>query len=716
MTLTAVLTTLLGPGSATAATTTFDTAGEHTYTVPAGVTRIDIVAIGGTGGATQHAADLTRRSGGHPARVTATLDVTPGQVLRAVVGGSASGMTPGANGGASVGTNTGPNPVCAFKPGAGGGASDVRTVPVGTAGSVASRVLVAGGGGGSGSAEAGFSGTPASGGGPRGMGGQGLLAGHGAFDGTAGAGGTGGGTVGGDASGGPGAVGPPNGGGGCGGGGGGGYGGGGGGGGAGNPVGGGGGGGGSLVPGGGQPYPAPRDSTPSVVITDPGTPAPSDEGTLHVTTDIYVGHFDVPFTNCPDTCLWCGARSALTTSCQDTATRPSTSVDPAYGSQERWGSNGTVDGEWAQAGMGSQPPRANLPAELGEPFVLTNFIHWNTPIRGSSPTAIGFQTKVAVQAAAGPPALFDLTGPKTVPFNFLETDNSSVCNPLIQRSPVPCDDIFEIETPPGVSTIKRQTAAAGVTWRLEFLGWPAPGGGFEGKIITQEAIDTRRPLYGQITVDTNPTASALAVDAANPAAPVLTLTTSPTPQTGGTVAFTDGGTPIPGCTAVPVPAADGTTTCTATGLAPGARSLGGDFLGGVGYAASQAAPVTHTVPAPPAGAGGGTPGTGSTPGTVVPKPPANKPKPRFRTVRLGRALREGLLGTLTGGRPGSLRLTARLGTSTVASGKGTVRANGTARIRLRFTRAARVRFAKSRRVRLTVRGRGLPATRVTLRR
>ena len=40
---------------------------------------------------------------GRGARVTATLDVTPGQTLYAVVGGSASGTTPGFNGGGAAG-------------------------------------------------------------------------------------------------------------------------------------------------------------------------------------------------------------------------------------------------------------------------------------------------------------------------------------------------------------------------------------------------------------------------------------------------------------------------------------------------------------------------------------------------------------------------------------------------------------------------------------
>ena len=65
----------LGPAAvpAFAATTTFSyTGGEQTYTVPSGVTGVSVVAYGAQGGGT----------GGLGGRTSASITVTPGQVLR----------------------------------------------------------------------------------------------------------------------------------------------------------------------------------------------------------------------------------------------------------------------------------------------------------------------------------------------------------------------------------------------------------------------------------------------------------------------------------------------------------------------------------------------------------------------------------------------------------------------------------------------------------
>jgi hypothetical protein len=91
----------------------------HEFTVRAGVTQIEVTAIGGAGGSTVVA------PGGSGAKVTATLTVTPGQKLYVDFGGGGAG----ANGG-----------------GKGGGAFDVRT----ESGTLSSRLIVAGGGGGEG--------------------------------------------------------------------------------------------------------------------------------------------------------------------------------------------------------------------------------------------------------------------------------------------------------------------------------------------------------------------------------------------------------------------------------------------------------------------------------------------------------------------------------------------------------------------------------------
>jgi hypothetical protein len=132
---------LAGPVAGAQATTqTFSyTGGEQTFTVPAGVTSLDVVATGGRGGNAAGA-------GGAGALVTGTLSVTPGEPLYVEVGGNGQNGSPDGNSGAS---NGGFNGGAAGGAG-GGGASDVRTSPAVDGLSPDDRLIVAGGGGGSG--------------------------------------------------------------------------------------------------------------------------------------------------------------------------------------------------------------------------------------------------------------------------------------------------------------------------------------------------------------------------------------------------------------------------------------------------------------------------------------------------------------------------------------------------------------------------------------
>ena len=108
----------------------------QTYTVPANTSHIVATAVGARGG------NNTVAPIGQGATVSANLPVSGGQQLYVYVGyhgiGGYNGSTGGYNGGGDA------SPFHAG--GAGGGASDIRTV----AGDLASRILVAGGGGGPG--------------------------------------------------------------------------------------------------------------------------------------------------------------------------------------------------------------------------------------------------------------------------------------------------------------------------------------------------------------------------------------------------------------------------------------------------------------------------------------------------------------------------------------------------------------------------------------
>ncbi len=245
-----------GATSSATTTKTFTfTGGEQAFSVPDGVTSLDVVAIGGKGGVGATPGS-SNPPGGFGAVATGTLAVTPGQILFVEVGGNGGSL--GASVGGFNGGGTGENRGIAG--GGGGGGTDLRTISTaGVGNSLTSRLLIAGGGGGGGgdgvfavggsggqaglNGSAGSDGTPSSGGagtsggsggsggtqveslsynpaiGHRGLGGSGYLAPR-TYSGAAGGGG--GGFIGGDAGengSGPGTY-PPGGGGGGGGGGG----------------------------------------------------------------------------------------------------------------------------------------------------------------------------------------------------------------------------------------------------------------------------------------------------------------------------------------------------------------------------------------------------------------------------------------------------------------------------------------------------------------
>jgi len=117
-------------------TTKSYSAAQQTYTVPAGVTSLQIEAYGGIGGSGYSGA-----IGGNGGYVKGKYTVTPNETLYIYTGGAASTTTAGYNGGGAYGDG-----YSSYDGGAGGGATDVRQG--GTA--LANRIIVAGGGGGGG--------------------------------------------------------------------------------------------------------------------------------------------------------------------------------------------------------------------------------------------------------------------------------------------------------------------------------------------------------------------------------------------------------------------------------------------------------------------------------------------------------------------------------------------------------------------------------------
>ncbi|HEV7614749.1 MAG TPA: glycine-rich protein [Solirubrobacterales bacterium] len=126
----------------------FNEVGAHTYTVPAGVTSIHVIAVGAPGGSKKSSA------GGRGAVATADVAVTPGQALGVYVGGPGTVTTGQSNPGGFNGGGDG----VSYDSTGGGGASDIRT---GGPSDLGSRLVVAAGGGGAGSLTVGASGGQA---------------------------------------------------------------------------------------------------------------------------------------------------------------------------------------------------------------------------------------------------------------------------------------------------------------------------------------------------------------------------------------------------------------------------------------------------------------------------------------------------------------------------------------------------------------------------
>src|SRR3954466_10096 len=91
--LSAILAAVGFPAAASAQTTFSFTGGEQTYVVPGGVTRLFVTATGAAGGGAGYF------PGGRGAVVSATIAVSPHQVLFIEVGGNGGQSSGGFNGG-----------------------------------------------------------------------------------------------------------------------------------------------------------------------------------------------------------------------------------------------------------------------------------------------------------------------------------------------------------------------------------------------------------------------------------------------------------------------------------------------------------------------------------------------------------------------------------------------------------------------------------------
>jgi Glycine rich protein len=125
------------------------TGADQTFTVPAGTSSVDIVAVGAPGGASGPRFP-SPVPGGAGALARGTLKVTGGQVLHVEVGGPGDDGFTTSVGGFNGGGMGDPRRSSGPGGGGGGGASDVRTAPYSAEPGADTRLLVAAGGGGAG--------------------------------------------------------------------------------------------------------------------------------------------------------------------------------------------------------------------------------------------------------------------------------------------------------------------------------------------------------------------------------------------------------------------------------------------------------------------------------------------------------------------------------------------------------------------------------------
>jgi hypothetical protein len=151
---------ILTPQPSSAATRTFSFTGtEQSYTVPAGVHSIHVLAVGAPGGVgSDNGGMITGGPAGFGDRLEADLAVTPGQVLFVEVGGRGADGGDAAGGGAGGFNGGGSSNDGGFllPGGGGGGGTDIRTCSMlsttctAAPDTLSSRLLVAGGGAGGG--------------------------------------------------------------------------------------------------------------------------------------------------------------------------------------------------------------------------------------------------------------------------------------------------------------------------------------------------------------------------------------------------------------------------------------------------------------------------------------------------------------------------------------------------------------------------------------
>jgi alpha-tubulin suppressor-like RCC1 family protein len=183
-----------------------------------------------------------------------------------------------------------------------------------------------------------------------------------------------------------------------------------------------------------------------------------------------------------------------------------------------------------------------------------------------------------VQATAGPGP-----GQATVTWSPPLSDGGS---PVTSYTVTP-QEIFPIATGTPETTSGSPVTITGLV----------PGNTYRFEVVATNAIGSSAVVASSfVTIPKQaPTDTALA-SSANPSMTgqqvTYTATVSPVPD-GGTMAFTDNGSPIAGCGTQPVDTSTGQATCQATPNASGAHNIVATFSGSSGFAGSTSATLTQ---------------------------------------------------------------------------------------------------------------------------
>jgi hypothetical protein len=358
------------------------------------------------------------------------------------------------------------------------------------------------------------------------------------------------------------------------------------------------------------------DAGPGFMTATAAVAAEAPQQSVVISSDAFVARRDGGGLDSPSSGRWCGGDDPV--SCEERhRLQPEMGFQPEPESQQHWAvaeigrdENGVL--LLAPNGWGVDPVPPTRIA-IGATFVIAQSWHWNGLSLGDFVSRMGIHGSLLIEPPGLPPFSFPLTDPDPdgtpiarILIHNHDTPNGRTCDPGIQRSSIPCDDLRVIEVG------RYDEVANGVTWHLDVLGWADPETGettprlvlpesdcnsTDLSVCNRAVRPVTTPILGVLTVDTSATTISVASD--SPTAPagspvIFSAAVTPAPSSGS-VQFSDGGSPIPGCEAQPVHATDGTATCTTPSMRPGDHSVTASYAGAIGFASSSSQPFTQVV-------------------------------------------------------------------------------------------------------------------------